>query len=482
MNIQNITKTIGDKVLFENISFKIGEGQKVGLVGPNGTGKTTLLNIIAGKEQADSGIVSLANEQIGYLPQKLVTSPHEEIGHFLTQFLSEDWEHYKIDTVLAQVGLKAINTKTLIAKLSGGQKMKIGLTALLLKEPTMLLLDEPTNNLDVRSLQWLEQFVQSFPGKVLVVSHDRFFLDACVNKIIELDPFTHQIAEYGGNYSDYKLQKQQRQQNLLSDYERQQEKEQRMHDWIVEKQQQLKYHPSNKVARQLQSMKTRFEREIVQERIEKPKNYNAFSISQFGGQLHAAKSVFSLQDVAIYGLFKVKELYISGDERIHLQGENGVGKTTFLKSLLGELAVHTGTIHTGESVKRGYFSQEHEALEAGKTVLQVFMHQTKLFDESIARGILGKFLFTKQKVFSRVEYLSEGEKARLLIAVLIHQQNDFLLLDEPTNHLDLESREVLAEALRGYEGGFLVISHDRYFLKQIHVQRVIKIKDGQILG
>lgn len=476
--IQHLSHAIAEKTLFDDVSFKIGEDQKVGLVGPNGAGKTTLLRILQKLEDPDSGNVIINGETLGYLPQKLITTSNEEIGAYLRKFLAEEWEEYKMDEVLARVGLKGINKKTLIRKLSGGQKMKVGLAGVLLTEPTVLLLDEPTNNLDVESISWLEKFVQDFPGKVLLISHDRFFLDACVNKILELDPYTNKIVEYGGNYTQYKVQKEQRHQHLLSDYNLQQEKEAHMREWIAQKQEQLKFHPSNKVARQLQAMKTRLNREIVEDQLEKPQLYSSFAIQSVGDQLHQKKSVITFQDFAIFDLVQIPELYIFGQDRVHLKGANGSGKSTLLKSILGEMAVHTGALTIGEGIRLGYFSQEHEMLDENQLVIDAFMSQMTKSSEATARNVLGKFLFTKEKVFSQIKYLSEGEKARLSIAMIIYQHYDFVLLDEPTNHLDLESREILAEALRKYEGGFLVVSHDRYFLQQIGITRTLEIKDG----
>lgn len=480
LTIQHVTKTIGDKVLFEDISFKVTDKQKVGLVGPNGAGKTSLLNIIVGNDEPDTGVVQRSNEVIGYLPQKLVTTENEEIGRYLNQYLIHDWEDYKINEVLARVGLGGINKRTLITKLSGGQKMKVGLAGLLLLEPTTLLLDEPTNNLDIESIKWLERFVQAFEGKIIVISHDRFFLDSCVNKIIELNPFTKKIGEFGGNYSSYKEQKQAQQEHLEADFDRQEKKEKHMREWIADKQQQLKYHPSNKVARQLKSMKTRLEREVLRDKMDKPQTYKSFKVDSLGEQLAKQKFVIALYNFSIHELLKCDELYIFGQDRISLQGENGAGKTTLLKAIIGQHSFYEGTIEIGPNIKIGYFSQEHELLDPSKTMIQVFMDHTSIFDENKVRGILGKFLFKKDKVFSQIKNLSEGEKARLLITILIYQKNDFLLLDEPTNHLDLESREVLAQALQEYAGGFVVVSHDRYFLQQIGINRVIKIKDKTI--
>lgn len=474
--LQHITKTINTKLLFKDISFKIREGQKVGLVGPNGAGKTTLLKIILQKIEPDEGKIIIQQEQIGYLPQKLQVKESQEVWSYLRHFLSEDWEEYKIDEVLARVGLKNIGHKTLVSKLSGGQKMKVGLARVLLTEPTTLLLDEPTNNLDVESMMWLESFVKNFPGKVLLISHDRFFLDACVNKIIELDASTQTITEYGGNYSAYVTQKAEHFEHAESAFELHQRKEKKMKEWIVQKQQQLLYHPSPKVARQLQAMKTRFSREIEDNRVEKPREYQAFSISNVGDALHHKKTVIKVHDFAIHQLVRIPELYLFGTDRVHLVGKNGAGKTTIMKSLLGHHSFYTGKVEIGPNVKFGYFSQEHDLLDHDKSVIQVFMTETKT-SESTARKILGKYLFSQQSVFFNVKNLSEGEKARLHIALLLHTHHDFLFLDEPTNHLDLESREVLAEALREYEGGFLVVSHDRYFLQQIGITRKLKIEN-----
>ncbi|MBP7842463.1 ABC-F family ATP-binding cassette domain-containing protein [Candidatus Woesebacteria bacterium] len=481
LNIKNITKSITSKTLFENVTFKLSENQKVGFVGPNGAGKTTLLKIIAGLTEPDAGVVQKTGEVIGYLPQKIDADESMMIYQYLYEFLRTDWEEYKIKTSLAIVGLGKVDQSMPISSLSGGQKMKLGLARLLLCEPTILLLDEPTNNLDMQSLTWLEKFIKNFDGKILLVSHDRTFLDNCVNKIIELDPFNKTIHEYGGNYSKFVIEKKQRQENILADYNVQQKKEQRMIDWIKEKQEQLKYHPSNKVAAQLQAMKTRMNREIEEDRIIKPQNYKSFSIDQMGSELHKKKSILVIKDFSISGLVSCEELYVFAKERIHFSGKNGSGKTTFIKSIVGLNSNYTGEIEFGPNVKIGYFSQEHEILDLKKSVIDNFVDLSPLKSEAKARSVLGSYLFSDDKVFSRVEFLSEGEKARLIFAILISQNNDFLLLDEPTNHLDIESREVLEEALTNYEGGFIVISHDRYFLKQIGINREISIRDGQIV-
>lgn len=480
LSIQNISKTIGNKTLFENVSFKLSENQKVGFVGPNGSGKTTLLKIIAGILEPDSGKIQKTGETLGYLPQKIVADEKTMIYEYLVSHLKNDWEEYKITVCLAKVGLGKIDQSQPISTLSGGQKMKLGLARLLLLEPTTLLLDEPTNNLDMHTLLWLEKFVKNFDGKILLVSHDRAFLDNCVKKIIELDPYKKTIHEYGGNYSQFVEQKKQREENILSAFKVQQKKEQQMIEWIKQKQEQLKYHPNNKVAAQLQAMKTRMNREIETERIDKPQNYNSFSIDHIANELHRKKSVITITDFSIPRLLSCDELYVFAKDRIHFVGKNGSGKTTFIKSIIGSYKNYEGEIEIGIDTNIGYFSQEHEVLDANKSVIDNFVELSPIKSESKARGILGGFLFKNDTVFSLVSFLSEGEKARLIFAILISQNNDFLLLDEPTNHLDLESREVLEQALQEYAGGFLVVSHDRYFLKNIGITKTITIENNRI--
>lgn len=480
LQIKKLSKSINGNILFENINIKISDNQKVGFVGPNGTGKTTFLKIIAGLIDSDTGVVDKSGEVIGYLAQKIEANDQMMIYEYLFQFLKNDWEDYHVNVALAKVGLGKIDQSLPISKLSGGQKMKLGLAKLMLNEPTMLLLDEPTNNLDLSSLLWLEKFVKNFDGKILVISHDRTFLDNCVNKIIELDPFHKTINEYGGNYSNYLKEKKQRQANILSHYKTQQKKEQKMTDWIKQKQEQLKYHPNNKVAAQLQSMKTRLKREINENRIDKPQNYHSFFIDQIANISHKKKVVFSITNFSVTNMLICNELHIFANDRINFFGKNGSGKTTFIKLLKGINTNYIGNIELGNDIKLGYFSQEHELLDKNKSVIDNFIEHSSTKSEANARSILGNYLFSGSKVFSLVSLLSEGEKARLILAILISQNNNFLLLDEPTNHLDLESRNILEKSLQNYDGGFIVVCHDRFFLKNIGINRIISIDNKEI--
>ncbi|MEK7571247.1 MAG: ABC-F family ATP-binding cassette domain-containing protein [Patescibacteria group bacterium] len=382
--------------------------------------------------------------------------------------------------VLAEVNLP-LETTTKIETLSGGQKTKVGLAKLLLTEPTTLLLDEPTNNLDLTSIEWLEQFIQNFDGNVFVISHDRSFLDATVTKIFELDPITHAVIHYTGNYSQFVLQKKKIYEKDLQEYADFVEKKKAMETWIKKKQQELSVHSSPKGGRQLEAMKKRYEREIEKNSLDKPQEYTRINIQQLGEETYAKKVIFHINDLYYGNLFSCKQLTITGGDRIHLQGNNGTGKTTFVKILLNQIQNVAGTVQTGTDIKIGYFAQGHDVLNKHKTVLQEFQEKTGLGEEEKVRKILAKFLFKGNHVFTKVSHLSQGEKVKLIIAELIHQHNHFLILDEPTNHLDIESREVLEHALNEYEGGFLIISHDRYFVEQVDFNKKLILKDGKLL-
>jgi len=482
LTLKDITKSTATKLLFDKISFKLSENQKVGFVGPNGSGKTTLLKIIAGLDEADSGEINKSGEVIGYLSQKIDANESTMIYEYMYKALKNDWEEYTIKTSLARVGLGKVDQSNPISSLSGGQKMKLGLAKILLNEPTTLLLDEPTNNLDMQSLFWLEKFVKRFEGKVLLVSHDRAFLDNCVNKIIELDHFNKTIHEYGGNYTDYLVQRKEKQKNMLAAYNLQQKKEQHMEDWIKERQERLKYHQSVKGAKQLKAMKSRMKREVDDDRVIRPQEYKSFSVDSIANTMHKQKTIFGLENFKIPGLLQCEALYVFSHNRIYFSGKNGSGKTTFIKTIVGKLDNFEGMINLNETAKIGYFSQEHELLKPDESVIDNFIRLTTVKSGIEARKILGKYLFPGDTVFGNSRYLSEGEKARLIFAILITQKNDFLLLDEPTNHLDLQSREVIETALSEYEGGFLVVSHDRYFVNNIRINKLIGIKNGFITG
>ena len=476
----SLSKSYGPKPILEGVSFIVHEKEKIGLVGPNGTGKTTLLKIILGQEESDGGSVDTKGEKIGYLPQKISFSENQTVENYLMENLDNQWEAYKIESALSKVGLGPSDKNLLVAKVSGGQKTRAAIARLLINEPTTLLLDEPTNNLDFAGIEWFENFVRDFNGSVIVVSHDRTFLDNTVAKIFELDPFTHTIEQYQGGYSDFIVQRHEKLEQQLKEYDRFETKKKKMEEWIALKQQQLSIYINPKVGSQLQAMKTRYQREIVNQEIDKPQDYKKIRVSDVGSKTHASKLIFKIKNAEYPNIVKCKEIAIFGSDRIYLQGPNGSGKTTFIKMLLGLVKRFTGEVNRSDNVKIGYFAQEHEILDDSKVVIQEFKDQTSISDESVARNTLGKFLFTGNNVFHTISSLSQGEKVKLIIAILTNQNNSFLILDEPTNHLDLESREVLEHSLSQYKGGFLVVSHDRYFLKQIDINRQLEIVSGEI--
>lgn len=479
IQLSQIYKSYEEKILLENISFCLSADDKVGLIAPNGTGKSTLLKIIQKLEEPDRGSVSLVHEEIGYLSQQLNVLVDETIHQYLMSHINEEWEEYKIDMALAEVNLQ-IDRATLISSLSGGQKTKLGIARLLLHDPTTLLLDEPTNNLDLESIKWLEQLIKQFQGIVIVVSHDRTFLDHVVNMIFELDPYSHGLNIYQGGYTNFIQEKTKRFENQMDIYNDYEEKKRAMEEWIVKKKEQLSIHSNPKVGRQLQAMKTRYEREILNRPVEKPLEYRKIKISNMGEESYKKKVVFYIQSLEYKNLFTCQKLTITAGDRIHLIGNNGVGKSSLIKILLGKLSDYKGDFSKGNDIKIGYFAQEHELLDNNKKVIDEFMASTKVGSEEQARKILGRFLFIGNAVFKKVESLSYGEKVKLIIAELIYQQNQFLILDEPTNHLDIESREILEDALNNYEGGFIIISHDRYFIEKIRFNNNLAIENKQI--
>ncbi|OGE31894.1 hypothetical protein A2631_02090 [Candidatus Daviesbacteria bacterium RIFCSPHIGHO2_01_FULL_44_29] len=480
IQLQNLKKIYGDKVILDGVSFVVSEKQKVGLIGPNGLGKSTIFKIIRGAEEPDKGSVSIVNEIVGYLPQVISFSEDATVESFLRKELKDDWELYKIDYVLSRVSLGNIIKSQLVSTLSGGQKTKLGIARVLLEEPSVMLLDEPTNNLDTETLNWLEGFIKSFKGSILLVSHDRTFLDNTVDWIFELNPMDHRIYEYKGGYSDYFTQKQLHVKKHQEEYILFEKKRKQMEQWISLRKQYLSGHPDPKVGKQLQAMKTRYQREITNVAMGKYQKEDQIKISSFGDQTNGRKFIFYIQKLQFKNLFKCEKLLISGEDRIHLKGSNGAGKSTLIKILVGIIKEYEGSVELGKDVRLGYFAQEHELFDDKATVLDTFMKRTLIDGEQAARGVLGGFLFKGNHVFSRISEISQGEKVKLAFAILTHQDNQFLILDEPTNHLDINSREVLEDALTGYKGGLIVVSHDRFFLDEIGINRVIEINKGLV--
>ncbi len=524
LQVSNLSKTYGDDVILEDVSFVVNPGERVGLVGPNGCGKTTLLRIIVGQEQPDRGSVrfSPADVTVGYLAQALEFEPGATVGDVMRQAveglreaerqvealaqqmamaqgdeLARLMDEYadalarfeaaggyrvshEVDAILAGLGLEAVDQATPVATLSGGQKTRLGLARLLQIGPQLLLLDEPTNHLDIEALEWLESFLADYDGAVIVVSHDRTFLDRTVHTILELDPLTHTVTAYPGNYSQYWQAKEREREKQWATYKDQQERIARMeadirglagHARRIERgTTHFHYRKIAKgLARRAVVQKRRLERLLEsEERIEKPKPTWQMKLA-FSDTPVSGKDVLLLEDLAMgydgQPLFADVNLTLRRGERVVLVGPNGSGKTTLLRGIVGQVAPLAGRIRLGANVRVGYYSQEQEGLDEASNAFEEIRRVAPM-GETEARSFLHYFLFKGDDVFVPVGSLSFGERARLALAKLVAAGCNLLLLDEPINHLDIPSRERFEQGLSAFEGTVLAVVHDRYFIER----------------
>jgi ATP-binding cassette subfamily F protein 3 len=530
-----ISKNFGLEPVLNSISLSLGPGERAGLVGPNGSGKTTLLRILAGVERPDAGSVLFtpASLRLGYLPQGLEFGQGDSIaGHLapaqsdmpaltaelerLAMSLAEDPDRKELqsaydatlaqlssptgapgrmEATLAALGLGHLALETPVANLSGGQKTRLALASVLLSDPQLLLLDEPTNHLDIDMLKWLEGWLSAYHGAVLIVSHDRAFLDGTVNKILELDPQTHGLRAYSGNYSDYLDQKQAEHDRRWNAWRDQEAEIDRMKADIARtKEQALRVERSTtprqpgvrriakKVAIKAQSREKRLERYIeADDRVEKPQTGWQMKLA-FGEGPASGQEVLVLQELAIgYGDVPVaRDLngHILNGARVALVGPNGAGKTTLARTIAGRLSPLAGRVRLGANVRVGYMAQEQETLDPALNALDTVRKLASL-SETNARTFLHYFLFAGDDVFVPVGALSFGERARLSLASLVVQGCNFLLLDEPINHLDIPSRARFEQALSAFEGTVLAVVHDRYFIAGF-ASEIWKLADGRL--
>jgi ATP-binding cassette subfamily F protein 3 len=524
LQVSNLSKAYGDDVILEDVSFVVNPGQRVGLVGPNGCGKTTLLRIIVGQEQPDRGSVrfSPADVTVGYLAQALEFEPGAAVGDVMRQAVEDLREAerqvkalarqmamtqgdelarlmdeyaealarfeiaggyrvpHQVDAVLAGLGLDTVDQATPVATLSGGQKTRLGLARLLQIGPQLLLLDEPTNHLDIEALEWLESFLADYDGAVIVVSHDRTFLDRTVHTILELDPLIHIVTAYPGNYSQYWQAKEREQEKKWAAYKDQQERIAQIEAGIrglagharrIE-QGTTHFHYrkiAKGLARRAVVQKRRLERLLEsEERTEKPKPTWQMKLA-FSDTPVSGKDVLLLEDLAMgydgQPLFADVNLTLQRGERVVLIGPNGSGKTTLLRGIVGEVAPLAGRIRLGANVRAGYYSQEQEGLDEASNAFEEIRRVASM-GETEARSFLHYFLFKGDDVFVPVGSLSFGERARLALAKLVAAGCNLLLLDEPINHLDIPSRERFEQGLAAFEGTVLAVVHDRYFIER----------------
>jgi len=500
----------GGNSIFENISFEIHEKDRVGLVGRNGSGKTTLFRLLAGEEVPDSGQIHWKKgSEVGYLAQipafpsqsttkdvletafldllqiqekmkKLEVKMGKEPSGESLQKLIDDYgnlqDHftlkggYEIEANIEKM-VNGLNIHDLLDKefnqLSGGEKTKVGLALILLKEPDFLLLDEPTNHLDLMALEWLGSYLHEYSGTVVVISHDRYFLDEVVTGILDLED--GEIECYPTNFSGFVKEKEERLLREFHAYEEQQKKIKKMKEAIKRLREWAnRANPPNEgLHKRARNMERALER---LEKLNRPKLNRKKMDLEMDSSDRSGKDVLMLTDVSkSFGeqqLFEHVHMHVIYQERAAIVGENGTGKSTLIKLILGQLHADEGKVRIGSNVKIGYLSQNIFSDIKDETVIEAFRNEVRV-TEGEARHILARFLFYGYMVFRKVSQLSGGERMRLRLAQLMYQDINLLILDEPTNHLDIESREVLEEALENYNGTILAVSHDRYFLNKL---------------
>lgn len=507
----DLAQSYGAQDVFEGLSFEIPRGSRVALVGPNGSGKTTLLRIIAGLDQPTAGRIRRARGlRIGYLPQqaqlegkgtlweameaafadlqaqaealqRLETAmadparrqeAMDRYGPLLESFEAAGGYTYpaRIEQVLAGLGFAAADFQRPLDQLSGGQRTRAKLARLLLEEPDVLLLDEPTNHLDLDGIEWLEGYLKGWRGAMIVVAHDRAFLDQVADQVWELA--FGRLTIYRGNYSRYVAQRGERRARQQELYERQQEHIARTEAYI-------RRYKAGQRSKQARGREKRLARV---ERIERPREIRPLHLD-LGQPLRSGDLVLGLYDLAVgydpaAPLFTVEEVELRRGQRVALLGANGSGKTTLLRTVLGEVKPLAGRVRLGAGVRPGYFAQAHAGLEREKTVLETIL-DAGLSSVSRARSLLGRYRFSGDDVFKRVGDLSGGEQARVALAVLALKGANFLLLDEPTNHLDVPSQEVLQEVLASFQGTVILVAHDRYLIRAL-ATRVWAIAGGRL--
>lgn len=517
IRLEGVSVGFGERSLFSGVDWQINEDSRVGLIGVNGSGKSTLLKTIAGKQEVDSGrIVCAKHFTVGYLPQELHTVYHktvfeealsgcgtahqirvqwEEASRALqeTDHDSEDYNELvmefsrlqhlleeadgfsleaKTSRVLQGLGIPEEWWKRQLSQLSGGWQMRVELAKLILLSPSLLLLDEPTNHLDVESILWLSAFLKSYEGGMVIISHDRYFLDENTRQSVEI--WNGKLHFYAGNYSRYVVEKQQRLELLENAYRNQQEEIARTQQFIDR----FRYKATK--AKQAQSRIKMLEK---MERIELPQDTDQIRLRI----PHAPRSGRTALEAAELGhnyggkpVFSGLSFKIERGEKIALVGVNGAGKTTLLKILSGSLAPAQGHFALGHNVIPAYYAQiVTDHLNLQNTILDEISLSATTHDETQLRSVLGSFLFSGDDVYKKISVLSGGEKSRVALGKILLKPSNLLLLDEPTNHLDMNSKQIFLDALKEYEGAILFISHDRYFMDQL-AAKVLELKDGKL--
>ncbi len=522
LNVEHLYKYFNGQALLKDINFTVEDREAVGLIGINGCGKSTLLNIITGREGYDKtpeglGSVNIAGKaSIGFLRQNSGLNSEltigEEMKNAFAQLIEtldkmkvlekkmadggnidsisheyaelssyfEARDGYRIDVKIKQVlngmGFGSTPTDRVISTLSGGEKTRLALAKLLLEEPNLLILDEPTNHLDFETLMWLEDYLKGYKGAIIIVSHDRYFLNKVCTRICEIEQ--GRLTSYRGDYSSYLVQKKMNSERQLKEYEAQQKEIAKLEDYVAKN---LVRASTSKMAKSRQHMLDRIER------IDKPLMYSKPPKIKLEYDIEPTKDIVRVVDCPLVvgegadkkELIKSLTMNVRRGEHVAIIGANGIGKTSILKLIQGIIPHEGGNISWGGNVKISYFEQEHAILDPHKTVLEEIMDRYPRLSEQQARSVLGAVLLTGENVFKPISVLSGGERAKLCFAIMALNRGNVLVLDEPTNHLDLSTKEVLEDALAEFGGTIILVSHDRYLLNKV-ASRIIEIKHDEV--
>lgn len=522
LNVEHLYKYFNGQALLKDINFTVEDREAVGLIGINGCGKSTLLNIITGREGYDKtpeglGSVNIAGKaSIGFLRQNSGLNSELTIGeemknafaplletldkmkvlekkmadggdidsisHEYAELSSyfEARDGYRIDVKIKQMlngmGFGSTPTDRVISTLSGGEKTRLALAKLLLEEPNLLILDEPTNHLDFETLMWLEDYLKGYKGAIIIVSHDRYFLNKVCTRICEIEQ--GRLTSYRGDYSSYLVQKKMNSERQLKEYEAQQKEIAKLEDYVAKN---LVRASTSKMAKSRQHMLDRIER------IDKPLMYTKPPKIKLEYDIEPTKDIVRVVDCPLVvgegadkkELIKSLTMNVRRGEHVAIIGANGIGKTSILKLIQGIIPHEGGNISWGGNVKISYFEQEHAILDPHKTVLEEIMDRYPRLSEQQARSVLGAVLLTGENVFKPISVLSGGERAKLCFAIMALNRGNVLVLDEPTNHLDLSTKEVLEDALAEFGGTIILVSHDRYLLNKV-ASRIIEIKHDEV--
>lgn len=522
LNVEHLYKYFNGQALLKDINFTVEDREAVGLIGINGCGKSTLLNIITGSEGYDKtpeglGSVNIAGKaSIGFLRQNSGLNSELTIGEEMKNAFAplletldkmkvlekkmadggdiDDISHeyaelssyfeardgYRIDVKIKQVlngmGFGSTPTDRVISTLSGGEKTRLALAKLLLEEPNLLILDEPTNHLDFETLMWLEDYLKGYKGAIIIVSHDRYFLNKVCTRICEIEQ--GRLTSYRGDYSSYLVQKKMNSERQLKEYEAQQKEIAKLEDYVAKN---LVRASTSKMAKSRQHMLDHIER------IDKPLMYTKSPKIKLEYDIEPTKDIVRVVDCPLVvgegadkkELIKSLTMNVRRGEHVAIIGANGIGKTSILKLIQGIIPHEGGNISWGGNVKISYFEQEHAILDPRKTVLEEIMDRYPRLSEQQARSVLGAVLLTGENVFKPISVLSGGERAKLCFAIMALNRGNVLVLDEPTNHLDLNTKEVLEDALAEFGGTIILVSHDRYLLNKV-ASRIIEIKHDEV--